>query len=147
MNIDIQSADEYFSSRLGSEVWFELDETQKNASLTTAKEKIQKLPFIGTKVSITQTEVFPRYYKGYKISMPDDIVKGIFEEALYLAANKDSELMNIPEGIQSVSLGSANITFSNAVKFDTVNKNSMKFLEGWLQRGFDIEAEKFREVY
>ena len=147
MNIDIQSADEYFSTRLDSDAWFELDENQKQAAITTAKENIQRLPFIGTKVNAAQTEIFPRYYKGTLVPLPDDVIKGIFEEAITLLVNANSGLMNIPDEIQSLSLGSASMAFTSGIKNKTISQNSIKFLKGWLKKGFDIEPGKFREVY
>ena len=56
MNIDTNSANEYFSTRLSSDVWFEQDNTKKLAAITTAKNKISSLPFIGTKAADNQAD-------------------------------------------------------------------------------------------
>lgn len=147
MIIDVKSADEYFSTRLDSEMWFELEEQQKLAAITTAYENIKYLPFIGTKLNVTQSDIFPRYYKGQVIQLPDDVVKGIFEEAYYLLIKSQSGLNNLPEGMQSVSLGSASMSFGGSLNLKDISQNSRNFLDSWLRKGFDIEAGKFREVY
>lgn len=147
MKIDINSADEYFSTRLNSEMWFELEDKQKLAAITTAYQTIKNLPFIGTKLRPEQDEIFPRYYKGYVIQLPDDVIKGVFEEAYSLLIKSQSGLCNIPEGIQSVSLGSASMTLNGNINSKEINQTSRKFLDNWLKKGFDIESGKFREVY
>lgn len=147
MKIDISSANEYFSTRLDSELWFELEDKQKLAAIMTANENIKYLPFIGSKLSPEQEEIFPRYYKGQVIQLPDDVIKGIFEEAYSLLIKSQSGLNNLPEGIQSVSLGSASISFGGSVNLQAINPTSKKFLDNWIKKGFDIEAGKFREVY
>ena len=150
MAINIENADTYFIQRLGSENWFKLEDAQKQAAITTAEENIKRLPFIGQKVSPTQVDIFPRSYKGQVIPLPEDVIKAIFEEAFFLANQNDlAGLTEIPDGVQSLSLGSASISFKdgNGSVTGSVSKNSMKFLDGWIQKGFDIEPEKFREVY
>lgn len=147
MIIDIKSADEYFTTRLDSDMWFELEEQQKLAAITTAKESIKYLPFIGTKLSPFQNDIFPRYYKGQVVHMPDDVVKGVFEEAYSLLTKSQSGLNNVPDGIQALSLGSASMSFGGSLNTKELSQTSRKFLDNWLQKGFDIESGQFREVY
>ncbi len=147
MYTDIDDANEYFASRLNSEVWSEAENQDKISALTMAENKVNKLPFIGAKLSGTQTEPFPRVYKGQVLRFPDDVKKGIYEEALYLLLNSQKEDVDVPEGVQSLSLGSASVSFSDIKNTAKLSKLSEEFLSGWLRRGFDIESEKFREVY
>ena len=146
MYSDINDADEYYSSRLNSDIWFDADNNDKIAALTMAENIINRLPFIGSKLCCTQTEPFPRSYRGQVISIPDDIKKGIYEEALYLLINSQNLNMSIPEGVQSMSLGSASVSFKDYSGIG-ISKNSSCYISGWLKQGFDIEPEKFREVY
>ena len=61
--------------------------------------------------------------------------------------NSQKEDVDVPEGVQSLSLGSASVSFSDIKNTAKLSKLSEEFLSGWLRRGFDIESEKFREVY
>lgn len=147
MNLDIENADIYFSERLGAESWAELENEKKQAAITTAKDNINQLHFIGTKLNPQQPDAFPRNYKGKEIQLPDDVIKAIFEEAFYLINSEDMGFEGIPDGVQSLSLGSASISFKSNIGTNSVNNKSMKFLDAWLQKGFDIESTEFREVY
>ena len=147
MNINISSADEYFLTRLSSETWFEQDNSHKQAAITTAQNKISKLPFIGTKVADNPADFFPRFYKGKLIELPDDVVKAVFEEALYLLKKEEFSPSDIPEGISSLSLGSASISFKNVKTPFNLSEKSVVYLDGWLRKGFDIESAKFKEVF
>lgn len=147
MKIDIKTADEYFKTRLGSESWFELDEKQKQAAITTAYEKIKQLPFIGMKVVQSQEDIFPRYYKGYILDLPPDVVKAVFEETLHLLTIDSQGFTNIPDGLQSVSLGSASMSFSGTLNSNEISPKSEVYLSGWVKKGFDVENAKYREVY
>ncbi len=146
MDVDVKTADEYFESRLGAESWFELNDTEKNAAITTALNKINRLPFIGTKLKSNQDNAFPRVYGGEQISMPADFAYGVFEEAYSLVVKAGLSDSEIPDGIQSLSLGSASVTFKDTGT-GSLNTNSMRFLNGWLKAGIDIDSCEFREVY
>ncbi len=146
MYSDTDKADEYFSSRLNSDTWFEADNSDKIAALTMAENIINRLPFIGSKLCYSQTEPFPRSYKGQVINIPDDIKKGIYEEALYLLINSQNLDTTVPDGVQSMSLGSASVSFKDYSGVG-ISKNSSNYISGWLKQGFDIEPEKYREGY
>ena len=146
MYSNINDADEYFSARLNSDVWFEADNDDKIAALTMSENIVNRLPFIGTKLCCSQPEPFPRSFNGKVINIPDDVKKGIYEEALYLLINSQNSDVPIPEGVQSISLGSASISFKD-ISGVGISKNSSRYISGWLKRGFDIDPEKFREVY
>ena len=147
MNIDTNSANEYFSTRLSADIWFEQDNNKKQAAINTAKNKISKLPFIGTKAADNQSEVFPRLYRGNLIEQPDDVAKAVFEEALSSLKNDALGVGDIPEGVQSLSLGGASISFKNSKSTFSLCEQSALYLDGWLRKGFDIEPEKFKEVF
>ena len=148
MAINIENADTYFIQRLGAETWFELDNAQKQAAITTAYNNIKHLPFIGKKLTLSQSDIFPRSYKGQVISLPVDVESAIYEEAFSLVNSADLNPTEIPDGVQSLSLGGASISFKDSsATLGCISKSAVKFLDGWLQKGFDIEPEKFREVY
>lgn len=147
MNIDTNSANEYFSARLSSDIWFEQDNTKKQAAITTAKNKISKLPFLGIKADENQIDIFPRFYKGKLIELPDDVAKAVFEEALTLLKKENKSFEDIPDGIQSLSLGAASISFNSSKSVFGLSEESALYLDGWLRKGFDIEPEKFKEVF
>ena len=149
MDINLEKADEYFSNRLYSESWFELTDEEKHSALCMAQDKIKGMPFIGTKDLETQEKPFPRCYKGRVFDMPENVAKAVFEEAFSLTLKNNADMLqNLPQGVQSLSLGSASITFnSNGNSVYSLSKTSMMYLEDWLKKGFDIEPEKFREVY
>ncbi len=146
MDIDVKTADEYFKTRLGADSWFALDDAAKNSALVTAQNIIGKLPFIGVKADQNQETIFPRIYHGKRISMPVDVMYGIFEEAYSLILKTDIDVADVPDGVQSVSLGAASVTFKDVAGI-SVSRNSIKFLTGWLKVGFDIENCRYREVY
>jgi hypothetical protein len=149
MAINIENADTYFIQRLGAENWFELEDEQKQAAINTACNIIKRLPFIGQKLTPTQVDIFPRSYRGQVIPLPVDVESAIYEEAFSLVNSAELNSAEIPDGVQSLSLGGASISFKDGSGSltDSVSKNSMKFLDGWIKKGFDIEPEKFREVY
>ena len=147
MNIDTNSANEYFSTRLSADIWSEQDNNKKQAALITAHNKISKLPFIGTKAADNQSDIFPRFYNGKLIELPDDVAKAVFEEALSLLKPEENSFAEIPEGVQSLSLGGASISFNNSKSSFKLCEQSGLYLDGWLRKGFDIEPEKFKEVF
>jgi len=147
MNIDIETANEYFSKKYGCENWNELSDENKNSAINTAQNKIAKLPFIGTKIAPEQSSIFPREYDGTVINMPDDVVKAIFEEAYNIIKNYDITQTNIPDGVQSLSLGGAAITFKENSGNNLLSSDAKAFLDGWIKTGFSIASEKFKEVY
>lgn len=146
MDMNIKNADLYFNTKLYADSWFELDEKTKNAALTTAANEIFKLPFIGEKVYLTQETPFPRFVEGVRIDMPKDVTFAIFEQA-YALLKAGEEQTQIPEGVQSMSLGGASISFKDTNTPYTLAKETKKCLSGWIKQGFDINSYKFTEVY
>ena len=148
MDINIENADNYFSTRLNGENWFNLSNNEKLSAINTAINRIKMLQFIGTPISPQQTLPFPRFYKYKVIQIPEDVVKGIFEEAFYLSQQNEILNSDIPNDVQSISLGSASISFNKSfAKSNQISKNSYQFIERWLKKGYLIEPESFREVY
>lgn len=147
MNIDIETADIYFSTRTEGEIWDELTPDEKQKALTTAYNFVKTLPFIGQKYEEGQDDIFPRFFAGQKIELPKDVIFGIFEEALALIKKQKNEIPEPPEGIKSLTLGNSSVTFEGERTGEFLSKNSQIFLNGWLKKGFDIEQKKFKEVY
>ena len=146
MNIDVQTANDYFAVSFNSDFWSELTEDEKQKAVLSAYNFVKTLPFIGKKITPEQEDIFPRIYEGKIIQLPTDVMFGVFEEALTLAKKFKNNLSEIPEGINSLSLGNSSVSF-NASHEENLAKTSKKFLDAWLKKGFDIESEKFREVY
>ncbi len=148
MEINLDNADVYFANHLYSSSWVCSSESDKLAALLMAKDAVFRLPYIGEKHSIAQAEPFPRLYCGSVITLPDDVVKAVFEEALELLKKVESESVSvIPEGVQSMSLGGASISFKDASGVYKISKNALEYLEPWLKKGFDFNSAKFGEVY
>ena len=79
--------------------------------------------------------------------MPSVKTLAVAEEAYYLACESESSQTEIPNGVSSISLGSANISFNGKSNFYNLSSNSVNYLEKWLKKGFDAEDTSFREVY
>lgn len=146
MNIDVQTANDYFAVSLDADLWSELTGDEKQKAIFSAYNLVKSLPFIGKKVLPDQEDIFPRFYKGKIFQLPKDVMFGVFEEALSLAKKYKNNSKEIPEEIISMSLGNSSVSF-NGSRDKNLSKTSRKFLDAWLKKGFDIESEKFSEVY
>ena len=147
MNIDIETADIYFSTRTDGEIWEELTSDEKQKAITTAYNFVKTLPFIGQRWEEGQEDIFPRFFAGQKIALPKDVIFGVFEEALALIKKQKAEIPDQPEGVKSLTLGNSSVTFEGGRTGEFLSKNSLIFLNGWIKKGFDIEQKKFKEVY
>ena len=58
--VRVYDADDYFSTRLNSDAWFEAPVNQKLAALIVATRAIDNLAFVGTKADPLQLTEFPR---------------------------------------------------------------------------------------
>lgn len=98
--VTTEEADDYFETRLDSGEWFNADEDDREAALSTASMIVDQNQFIGVAVSSTQNLAWPR--KGVtffdpKLSMnirveenevPFRVKQAVFETALHLLENE-----------------------------------------------------------
>lgn len=168
--LTIEEANTYFAGRLGSDIWTELSETQKEQALITATKRIDMLPFIGYKCSPSQPLQFPRFFVDFSYALdfyttavvPQQVKDATAEEALtlvqYLDAN-GAEALNgaVNTNYQSLKLGDANITYGNGTSTaanTTANNNygllsnaAAGFLTGLVRAGFNIANPLFYEEH
>lgn len=122
--LTIEEANEYFSGRLGSDIWTTLTETQKEQALRTATKRIDCLPFIGYKVNPYQKLQFPRYFVDFSFALdlfvtaevPLQVKDATAEEALsivqYIDVNGEDAFNGaVNTNMQSLKLGDAQITY------------------------------------
>ena len=148
MEISLECANDYFSNHLDFDFWNDISDNQKNAAINMAKDYIFRFPYIGQALSEGQENPFPRVYCARLITIPDDVVKAVFEEALNLIKlNTTENSVTIPEGIQSMSLGSASISFKDSFGKYEISQKSRMYLEPWIKKGFDFKSSTFSEVY
>ena len=94
----VSEADVYFSTRVGSDNWFNATSDQKAATLVTASGLLDELPWTGFAESAEQDLAFPRtgnYFEprlGRLVPMsgyPKRLVNSTFELALHFMSNED----------------------------------------------------------
>ena len=168
--LTIEEANEYFSGRLGSDIWTTLTETQKEQALITATKRIDTLPFIGYKCSPAQPLEFPRFFVDFSYALdfyttavvPKQIKNATAEEALtlvqYLDAN-GAEALNgaINTNYQSLKLGDASITYGNSTSsaanatannsYGLLSDAAARFLNGLVRVGFNIVNPLYYEEH
>jgi hypothetical protein len=148
VEISLECANAYFANHLDFDYWNSITDNKKIAAINMAKNYILRLPYIGQVLNAEQEMPFPRVYCARLITMPDDVIKAIFEEALILIKLKDWEQdVVLPDEIQSMSLGSASISFKDSSRKYEISQKSQMFLEPWIKKGFDFSSSAFSEVY
>lgn len=96
-------ADQYFYSRLKSDVWFEASEQEKTAALVQSTRAIDHLNFLGVKYDPNQALAFPRWqpptYENCQPvvnnsppTIPQDILIACCENAIVLLDDFDFEI-------------------------------------------------------
>lgn len=121
--VDIATADAYFSSILNTEVWEKADDALKAKALKTATNQIDSLNYIGYPYNPNQPLAFPRInkpltdierikYQTRPVTVPQDILKAVLEQALWLISNQADEYENMQNNnISSYSIGDVSISF------------------------------------
>jgi hypothetical protein len=95
--ININWADDYFESRLDSDLWDNTSDSQKTKALAEATRIINRLAFKGIKLSINQVLQFPRIIITetnntiIQAEIPDDIKIACVEIAYSLLSGIDVE--------------------------------------------------------
>lgn len=140
--VTLEEADKYFEEKLGADFWAELDETAQEKALITATRQIDIQPFLGRKADPRQEMSFPRIIRGKKYEVLSRVKAAVCEQVLGMFS---SDYENNPN-VQSVSLGSANITFRDNADFELYPEVKL-LLSGLLKKGFDIENAYYEEMY
>ena len=156
--VTLDEANEYFSSRLGSDYWDTTDDTVKEKALITATKNIDKLPFTGCKQNPAQPLEFPRMWKSYRTDVPQQVKDAVCEEALcelQFIANNGEEVYNgaLESNYQSLKLGEASITYAGSngssgtskLYNGLMSKNAAGLLQGLIKTGFNIENPVYFE--
>jgi len=86
---DINYADDYFDSRLHSEMWANQPVEDRNRALNDATRRIDRLRFAGCKTAADQEHEFPR---GSDTVVPDDILVACCEIAYALLDGQNPEV-------------------------------------------------------
>ncbi len=166
--VTLDEANEYFASRLGSDYWDTLEDTQKEKALISATKKIDRLPFIGYKQDPNQPLQFPRFYystgccyNGLPIEdIPQQVKDAVCEEALttlqYIENNSEDVYNGALSGsYQSLKLGDASITYgaksagagTSGNSGSLLSQNAAQLLQGLIKVGFNITNPIYYEAY
>lgn len=86
---DIDYADDYFDTRLHSDLWANQSVSDRTKALTTATQRIDRLRFSGAKTDSAQELEFPR---GGDTDVPNDILIACCEIAFALLDGRDPEV-------------------------------------------------------
>lgn len=119
--ISLEDANDFFNTRLNSDIWDFASDTDKAKALITATQKIDTLAFRGTKYLLSQTLQFPRAYHSYALSnrwgnmpyssivtestVPEDIKRAVCLEAQSLLEGASSRTIAQQQGVKSIKAG------------------------------------------
>lgn len=84
--VELTEADAYFSMRMDSEPWEEIEESKKEKALTHAERVLDRISYKG--LEVTAGFSFPR---GTQTEIPTRFLEAIYEEALGLLQTKKNE--------------------------------------------------------
>jgi hypothetical protein len=122
--VTVEEAKAYIEKYKGTSslaAWSALDVKDQQASLFSSMLMIDRLPFIGKKVSETQTEAFPRVIDGKDIGIPEHIKLAIAFQALYMINSSDAEVAVLRSaGVSNYSIDDFSVSFANVDDF-TIN--------------------------
>lgn len=115
--VTVLEADEYFSTRLDSTLWDEIDTTRKAQALVTATSILDSQSWTGTASTDSQLLAFPRscvYFDpmlGITVvptNVPVRIIKATCEQAFHLLNN--SGLLDDSGGVTNLNVGSISLS-------------------------------------
>lgn len=133
--VTLSEADNYFSDRPNSELWYNLTEIQKEQALIFASIKINNFVFIGEKKDKKQKLEFPR---NFDPELPLEIKFAVCEEAVSIVENSVHH-KNKKLGIKSMVVGSTDITYKDEENLGIlISKDALIFVSKWTRKNFDI---------
>ena len=134
--LNTKMSEMFLSSQLESIGWSGLSDTDKQVALNNAHTEINRLQFIGHKVTEDQEDAFPRIINKETVETPDDVKLVIGQycfDFVRIMNNTDTyELIN--NGITSRQVHNIRETYD----LNSINKGNtgyLKYLSGWIYRG------------
>lgn len=136
--VTLEEAEIYFEERFDSNEWFQIEEKEKEALLTYASKKINRLDFTGTKAEEAQPMEFPRNF-----GTPQDIKDAVCEEAISLLKGKENtHIQNQENNISSISLGVGAISYVSNIQNNEAtvfkSKTALYLIKKWTKKGYNI---------
>ena len=116
--VTLESANAYFSTRIGSGVWDLAGDTLKEKALTSAERVFERLAYKG--LQVTAGYIFPR---DEQTEIPTHVLEAIYEEALSLLNNNKNE----------TELADLHVVSSSAAGFSTTVNELME--RPWIGQG------------
>lgn len=145
---DAYSASHYLSTDKVRLEWEKLSTEDKEVILRQSCLEMDALPYVGRKVSETQTLAFPRMKYGYCMDGVDPYVaKAQVEQALSKMDTTQAKRKKLQkEGVKSYSIGDLSETYSDAVVSgfavasakQTLCEKSRNYLSDWLRGGYRV---------
>jgi hypothetical protein len=108
--LDVDEAEEYFSTRLETIVWDDSELSDKTKSLKMATNIINRLNFQGSKTDPEQNNQFPRYPE---TEIPNDVKIACCEIALSLLSGVDPEREMEALRMESQTYGNVKATYKH----------------------------------
>lgn len=127
--ISVDDADDYFTTRLRSELWFASTPEEKLAALIGATDCIDGLKFKGLPEIDGQLQAFPRFLNITKngctvvqgtATTPDAVLKATCEIALTQLEGFDQEIEEQNLGVVTSAYSTVRTTFDSTVRRDFV---------------------------
>jgi hypothetical protein len=134
--LTVSDADDYFTTRLNSDVWFAATVPQKSAALVTATRVIDNLNFYGLKADSSQPLEFPRrpdyasadgatFAPACPATTPTAVLIACCEEAVVRLDGVDPELEMQGLHVQSSHYASVRETYDRAYSNESVRAGIM----------------------
>ena len=113
----------------------DLSDSDIQVALKNANDEMNKLQWIGTKVSDTQSDSWPRVINDEVINTPEQVILAMAQYAydfIRIMSNENHEAIEM--GLTSQSIGPIRETY-DIEKADISNKAYIKYLNGLIYRG------------
>lgn len=136
MYVNLDEANEYFSTRLNVDAWASASDADKEKALIMATKAIDRQPLKGQKTDPSQLLAFPRYPD---TEIPEAVKEACCEEALALLERGNSQRRKLQqEGVQSFSLGNMSETYAPGAGRGLLSQEVKELLRPWLLKAVNI---------
>lgn len=152
--ITLEDANEYFLSRLSSDIWEGSSDVNKAKALIQATRNIDKLIFKGSKTVYGQPLAFPRTLESHipdyiftvTEEIPQIVKDACCEEAIMLLdnlVNPNTRYELQKQGVKQISFGHASETYvvSNSIK-TVMNAEVLSLLKGYIASSVTIQRRR-----
>jgi hypothetical protein len=134
--VNLEDANEYFSSRLHADAWAEASDADKEKALAMATKAIDRQPLSGRKTVSSQPLAFPRYPD---TEVPEAVKEACCEIALALLERGNSERRKLQqEGVQSFTLGNMSEAYAPGAGRGLLSQEAKELLRPWLLKAVNI---------